>query len=176
VACGVSELILFLLPRVADKNERVRKQALRGLGNLVSVWNDEVAQSAASVLSALTSASEDADASVAAEAVSSLTKVARVVDESTMSSMLINICFRMRPAFDRNDVAVRSAAFTLFGALCRFGKAEAEKVTGHAHSTQHTTDRPNAATFLLCSDHHPRALCAVFVVCCVLSRRAAMAV
>jgi hypothetical protein len=141
----LKELILFLLPRVADKNEKVRKQALRGLGNLVSVWNADVAQSAASVLSALTSASEDADAAVAAEAVSSLTKgecdvgdsidvthtcahicdaivVSKVVDEFTMGSMLINICFRMRPAFDRNDVNVRTAAFTLFGVLCRFGK------------------------------------------------------
>ena len=40
------ELIKFLLPRVADKVDKVRKQALRGLGNLVVVWSDEVAASA----------------------------------------------------------------------------------------------------------------------------------
>ena len=36
------ELIKFLLPRVVDKVEKVRKQALRGLGNLVAVWNEDV--------------------------------------------------------------------------------------------------------------------------------------
>ena len=28
----------------------------------------------------------------------------------------------MRPAFDRSDHTVRTAAFTLFGELCRFGE------------------------------------------------------
>src|SRR5262245_10797938 len=96
------ELVRFLLPRVTDKIEKVRKQvsippssfrlpfnspcrfvsipapplpltpsslppslppsllplhqALRGLGNLTAVWNDDVALAASSVLSALTSA------------------------------------------------------------------------------------------------------------------------
>jgi vesicle coat complex subunit len=72
------ELIKFLLPRVADKVDKVRKQALRGLGNLVVVWSDEVAASATSILSALTSASEDPEAEVAAEAVASLTRVSPV--------------------------------------------------------------------------------------------------
>ena len=48
-----------MLPRVADPIEKVRKHALRGLGNLVTVWGDDVVESAASVMSSLTSASED---------------------------------------------------------------------------------------------------------------------
>jgi len=119
----LKELIKFLLPRVADKINKVRKQALRGLGNLVTVWSDEVSASAASVLAALTSASEDKEAEVAAEAVASLTRIVSVVDEETIGPMLINICFRMRPAFDRKNNSVRAAAFTLFGALCRFGQS-----------------------------------------------------
>jgi hypothetical protein len=69
-----------------------------------------------------------------------------MVDRNTINPMLINICWRMRPAFDRvrcgtrtlttsrcadhllscvqSDVNVRSAAFSLFAELCRFGHAE----------------------------------------------------
>merc|ERR1711871_932466 len=35
--------------------------------------------------------------------------------------MLVNIIFRLRPAFTRKEASVRAAAFTLFGTLCRFG-------------------------------------------------------
>lgn len=117
------ELIKFLLPRVVDKVEKVRKQALRGLGNLVHVWNDDTATAATSVLSSLMTASEDTNSEVAAEAVSSLTRISQMVDHNTIGPMLINICFRLRPSFDRNE-AVRTAAFTLFGELCRFGAEE----------------------------------------------------
>jgi len=86
-----------------------------------------VRRSASAVLSALISASEDSVASVAAEAVASLTKVVRVTDFDTIGPNLINICFRMRPAFDRKDINVRTAAFTLFAALSRFGKPESKE-------------------------------------------------
>ena len=98
------EVIKFLLPRVADKVDKVRKQALRGLGHLVTVWNAETAAMATSVLSSLTAAAEDADADVAAEAVLSLTRIAGVVSEHLIGPMLISICFRLRPAFDRKEV------------------------------------------------------------------------
>ena len=58
---------------------------------------------------------------VAAEAVASLTRIVGAVDEATIGPNLVNICFRMRPAFDRKEPEVRKAAFHLFGALCRFG-------------------------------------------------------
>jgi hypothetical protein len=122
----LSLLIRSALPRVADKVTKVRKQALRGLGNLLSVWCEQVAEQASSVLSALTSAFEDADPEVAGEAVASLTKIATVVAESTMAATLINICFRMRPSFDRKDENVRAAMFTLFAELCRFGEGDVE--------------------------------------------------
>ncbi len=122
-----SELIKFLLPCVADKVSKVRKQALRGMGNLVSVWNTNVADQAAAVISSLTGATEDAESDVAAEAVSALTRVAAVVDGSIIGPMLMSICFRMRPAFDRKQVKVRAAAFTLFAELCRFAVRESDE-------------------------------------------------
>ena len=115
------DVIKTLLPRVADKVCKVRKHALRGLGNLVGVWNEETAEMATSILSSLISASEDGDAEVAGEAVASLTRIVGVVSEGTVAPMLISICFRLRPAFERKEENVRASAFTLFGALCRFG-------------------------------------------------------
>jgi hypothetical protein len=93
--------VRHLLPRVADQKKLVRKQALRGLGNLETTWNSYVAGSASAILSALTSASEDKESNVAAEAVASLTRVCRVVEHETMHPMINNICFRMRAGFDR---------------------------------------------------------------------------
>ncbi len=60
---------------------------------------------ATSILSALTAAAEDTDAEVAAEAVQSLTRIVGVVSEETIGPMLISICFRVRPAFDRVSAA-----------------------------------------------------------------------
>ena len=120
------DVIKSLLPRVADKVEKVRKHALRGLGNLVTVWNDETAEMATSILSSLISASEDSDSEVAGEAVASLTRIVGVVSDATIAPMLISICFRLRPAFDRPQDNVRASAFTLFGALCRFGGGDGD--------------------------------------------------
>jgi hypothetical protein len=106
---------------VADKVAKVRKQALRGLGNMTSSWNSQVSMAATSILSALTSASEDNSPEVAAEAVSALTRVAGVVEASVIGPMVINIVFRLRPSLDRKEDSVRCAAFKLFGVLCRFG-------------------------------------------------------
>eukprot|EP00808_Paulinella_micropora_P010521 g49339.t1 len=126
------ELVKFLLPRAVDQVPKIRKQALRGLGNLKDVWSEEVALQAGGVLASLTSASEDKHAEVAAEAVASLTRICSVVSPETIASMLINICFRVRPAFDRKDADIRKAAFALFAELCRFGadSADAEAIGG----------------------------------------------
>jgi hypothetical protein len=127
--------ISVLLPRVADKLPRVRRQALIGVGNLIAVWNAEVQQQSSSIMSALMAAMEDSVDVVASQAVQSTILVAEVVDDVTMASMLVNICFRMRPAFDRSEQSIRSAACTLFGTLTRFGSgAAAENFMDQLHT------------------------------------------
>ena len=120
----LKDVIRYLLPRVADKLDKVRKHALRGLGNLVTVWTTETADMATSILSSLQSASEDPDSEVAGEAVASLTRIVAHVEVRTIEPMLISLCFRLRPAFDRKESNVRASAFTLFGGLCRFGSVD----------------------------------------------------
>jgi maestro heat-like repeat-containing protein family member 1 len=130
----LSKLIKLQLPRVADQKDEVRKQALIGFGNLESVWSTEVGVMASAVLSSLTTASEDKCASVASTAVASLTRIVRVVDELMILPMLLNICYRLRPVFDRKEVEVRAAAFKLFGELTRFGENKSNNFMDEVHS------------------------------------------
>eukprot|EP01006_Ploeotia_vitrea_P037903 TRINITY_DN66186_c6_g7_i1.p1 TRINITY_DN66186_c6_g7~~TRINITY_DN66186_c6_g7_i1.p1 ORF type:complete len:712 (-),score=467.32 TRINITY_DN66186_c6_g7_i1:812-2731(-) len=134
----LDQLIQHLLPRVTDKKPKVRKQALRGLGNLEEVWNESLHAQATSILSALTSAAEDQIAPVAAEAVASMTRVVRVVAPQTIMPMLINICYRMRTAFDRKEVEVRTASFALFGELTRFGSSGSTNFLDQMHANMVT--------------------------------------
>eukprot|EP00479_Gromia_sphaerica_P012802 TRINITY_DN688_c0_g1_i1.p1 TRINITY_DN688_c0_g1~~TRINITY_DN688_c0_g1_i1.p1 ORF type:complete len:226 (+),score=28.39 TRINITY_DN688_c0_g1_i1:141-818(+) len=80
-------------------------------------------------------AMEDGIDEVAAAAVSSLTNVLTVASDEIVSPMLINICFRMRPAFDRHESAIRIAAFGLFAGLCKFGNGvSAENFEDQVHT------------------------------------------
>jgi hypothetical protein len=116
------EMIRLLLPKVADKEDKVRKHALRGLGNLVLVWGSpNIIANATAIITSCSGATEDTSSEVAAEAVSSLTRISSVSDTSIISPMLVSICFRIRGAFDRNQARVRKAAFELFAEMCRFG-------------------------------------------------------
>jgi hypothetical protein len=58
-------------------------------------------------------------------------QVFEAVDESRVAPILVNICHRIRPAFEKvlhAQHAIRAAAFTLFGALWRFGQDSAADV------------------------------------------------
>ena len=54
-----------------------------------------------------------------------LAKVFELVEDSRISPIIINICHRIRPAFDKENDDIRAASFNLFGALHRFGKGMA---------------------------------------------------
>jgi len=116
------ELVKFLLARVADKVAKVRKQALRGLGNVASVWSSHLIGEATGIIFSLSGASEDTEAEVAAEAVKSLTQVVGVCESSIVEPTLMSICSRLRSSFDRKQAKIRAAGFKLFGELCRFGR------------------------------------------------------
>jgi hypothetical protein len=145
------DVIKFLLPRVADKIDKVRKQALRGLGHLVTVWNAETAAMATSVISSLTAAAEDADADVAAEAVLSLTRIAGVVSEDLIGPMLVSICFRLRPAFERKEEKVRGRATTMswFSDYARFLTSSILIVCEDTSRTPRSQSRMQATGFVV---------------------------
>jgi hypothetical protein len=70
------------------------------------------------------SAMDDADEVIAMEAMGGLAKLFELVDEARIQPILVNICLRIRPAFEKPSNRLRSNAITLFGALYRFGKGK----------------------------------------------------
>ena len=47
-----------------------------------------------------------------------------LVDERCVAPILVNICHRIRPAFEHKSGEIRAASIQLFGTLHRFGHAE----------------------------------------------------
>lgn len=91
----------------------IKIQALRGLGNIVSVEIEEVLipcriyvtckanKYAPSVLDALLTSIDDHNESIAMEAMNGLAKIFSIVEESRISPIIINICNRIRPAYEK---------------------------------------------------------------------------
>lgn len=64
---------------------------------------------------------DDPDDLITLEAMKGLSKVLDKVEEDNVRQILINIALRIRPCFEKEKAAVRSAAIRLFGHLSRFG-------------------------------------------------------
>jgi len=54
--------------------------------------------------------------------------VFELVDERTVAPILVNICHRIRPAFEKPHDEIRMASFQLFGTLNRFGNNQGAAV------------------------------------------------
>jgi maestro heat-like repeat-containing protein family member 1 len=54
--------------------------------------------------------------------------VFELVDERTVAPILVNICHRIRPAFEKSHDEIRKASFQLFGTLNRFGNNQGAAV------------------------------------------------
>ena len=65
---------------------------------------------------------EDPEMMITLEAMSGLTKILALLDEPAVRQIMINICLRIRPCFEKESAEVRAAAILLFGNLSRFGE------------------------------------------------------
>lgn len=119
----LSELINGVLGSLPDTD--IKFYCLRGLGNVVSNGSAQVNQYASTILDALMSSIDDENDTVAMEAMNGLSKVFAMVDEARIAPIIVNICHRIRPAFEKQHDEIRSAAFNLFGTLYRFGQTSA---------------------------------------------------
>jgi hypothetical protein len=116
------QLVNALLLSLADANIKI--YSLRGLGNIVSAGKHMVDKYATTILDALVSYIDNADEVLAMESMNGLSKVFELVDESRVAPTLINLCHRIKPAFEKSGDEMRAASFTLFGTLARFGQDE----------------------------------------------------
>jgi len=120
----LQELIYKLLSSLVDPS--IKLQCLRGLGNIVSVGTEEANKYAPTVLDALMSSIDEINEVNAMQAMNGLAKIFELVEESRMAPVLVNICNRIRPAFDKENDDIRAASFNLFGSLYRFGSGSAK--------------------------------------------------
>jgi len=120
----VEILMNSLLSRLVDSSHVVRKFCIRGLGNISSVEDSQLEKYSTTILSAMMAGMDDKDDledEITLESMSGLAKILAKLDENNVRQILINICLRIRPCFEKDKDAVRAAAFTLFGKLSRFG-------------------------------------------------------
>lgn len=119
----VEVLMNSLLGRLVDTSHVVRKFCIRGLGNISSVEDSQLEKYSTTILSAMMAGMDDKDDledEITLESMSGLAKILAKLDENNVRQILINICLRIRPCFEKEKDAVRAAAFTLFGKLSRF--------------------------------------------------------
>jgi len=112
-------LINNLLTIIVDDN--LKLMAIRGLGNIADAGAEEVNRFSTTIIDALMCAIDNPDEALAMEAMNGLARIFELVDERCVSPILVNICHRIRPAFEKNHDEIRCASFQLFGTLHRFG-------------------------------------------------------
>jgi len=120
----LQELIYKLLSSLVDPT--IKLQCLKGLGNIVSVGIEEANKYAPTVLDALMSSIDEINEVNAMQAMNGLAKIFELIEEPRMAPVLVNICNRIRPAFDKENEEIRAASFNLFGSLFRFGSGSAK--------------------------------------------------
>ena len=115
--CGdlqlVELLINSLLSKLVDPCHIVRKYCIRGLGNVASVGGQKLQTYSTTILSAMMAGmddKEDPGMTITLEAMSGLSKILALLEESAVRQILINICLRIRPCFEK--VIFNSYSFT----------------------------------------------------------------
>ncbi|GAM28545.1 hypothetical protein SAMD00019534_117210, partial [Acytostelium subglobosum LB1] len=99
--------------------------SLKGLSNIVSAGEESTNRYAPTVIDAISSSIDDSDEVMAMESMLGLSKIFTIVDEARVAPILVNICNRIKPAFEKPNNEIRAASFTLFGSLWRFGSGMA---------------------------------------------------
>ena len=94
-----------LLARLADEKELVKALALRGLSNIVGAGQDEVNKFSSTILTAMMGALDDPSDGLSLEALKGLRRVLDVVEETAVAPILVNLCLRIRPAFEKVHLA-----------------------------------------------------------------------
>lgn len=122
-------LVSALLRCLVDTSRLVRMLSIRGLGNVATGAAGKVHKYSTRLLSAMMAGmdeKDDVDDSVTLESMSGLSKLLAQLRGNNVEPILINIALRIRPFFEKDEDRVRSAAFTVFGNLSRFGDGESK--------------------------------------------------
>lgn len=112
----LDKLVSTLLAALIDPPLKIH--ALRGLGNITSNGKEQAnkyhslnSRYAPTVLDALISSIDDHYEDIAMESMNGLSKVFEIVEVERVAPILVNICHRIRPAFEKRHNAIRAASF-----------------------------------------------------------------
>ncbi|KYQ89059.1 hypothetical protein DLAC_10285 [Tieghemostelium lacteum] len=119
----LQRLINTLLNSLVDPT--IKLICLKGLSNIVSAGQEQTNRYAPTVIDALSTSIDDQDEVIAMECMLGLSKIFEIADEGRVAPILVNICNRIRPAFEKPNDSIRAASFQLFGSLWRFGSGSA---------------------------------------------------
>ncbi|KAL0491454.1 maestro heat-like repeat-containing protein [Acrasis kona] len=119
----VHDAINSLLSRSGtDEKVVVKLYSLRGLANLTKQNKDVLHKYVTPVTGALIANLEDTDEAVILETMKSVKIVFAVADDEYISPLLLNLCVRLKPAFEKSNPQIRESSILLFGELARFAK------------------------------------------------------
>ncbi len=126
----IQVVISNLLGRLTDESRTVRRLGLVGMANLADCTIPGVlAGFATTLLSTMMTGMDDRDDpedEITIAAVDGLSRILLNIDESHVRAVLVNICLKMKPCFEKERATVRASAFRLFGTLARFGSGPSE--------------------------------------------------
>jgi len=127
----LSSMVNAVLVRLGDTELKVKRLVLRGLGNVADCGETEVNRYATTILSSLMHGMEDPKSEtpeLILEALGGLAKVMEKVEGTNVVAILVNICVKLRPYFEAENVEIRKGSFVLFGNLHRFGDGPCKAV------------------------------------------------
>lgn len=119
----VHDAINTLLSRSGtDEIVTVKTFALRGFKNMSKHPKEILHTYLTPVIGALLSCIEDDDEGIILESMISIREIFSIADDEYVSPLLVNLCVRLKPAFEKGNPKIRASAIRLFGALSRFCK------------------------------------------------------
>lgn len=113
-------LVKALMKGLEDKNLRIRKLSVRGLGDLAACCQADLQKYSSQAIHAAMSGLDDIGDrrdEVAMEAINALNKLSTRVDNEQLNSILSSVLLKLRPCFEKESGALRAVSFSLFGEL-----------------------------------------------------------
>ncbi|KAK6107053.1 hypothetical protein QQG55_26690 [Brugia pahangi] len=116
----LESLIMNLMKALEDRNLKIRKLAVRGLGDLAccsdSILNKYSSDAIQAAMAGLDDSGDRRD-EIAMEAVNALNKLSTRVPNAHLENILPNVLLKLRPCFEKESSALRAVSFSLFGEL-----------------------------------------------------------
>ena len=91
------------------------------------------------VVGALLANLEDKDENIILVSMKSMKEILEIAQDESVSPLLVNICVRLKPSFEKKNPVIRDTSIDLFGVIARFSEgAVGENLIQMIHSNLST--------------------------------------